>query len=266
MMFGREKIYAERNWKRRLGYTLLGELHMPGRLRIWHVIKEPRRLGYWKPTPLSLLDAGGGEGAFAYYCARRFPDWQVVIADDEPETIMRGQQIKDRLQLRNLEVNQVDLLDLHAEPRYDVIVCSDVLEHIENDHIVMRNLARALKAGGIVLLTSPAIPQPKHLGLVAWHEQRIGFHPSQYGHVRDGYSVADVQHLFRHTGLQSETIRGTFGRCGTLMFDLFFVTGDSQPHPLVYMMLLPLYMGLSVLDMSLPIRHGAGILAVGKKP
>jgi hypothetical protein len=49
------------------------------------------------------------------------------------------------------------------------------------------------------------------------------------------------------------------------MFDLFFVTGDSQPNPLVYMLLFPVYMGLSVLDVGLPIRYGSGILAVGKK-
>jgi SAM-dependent methyltransferase len=264
-MFGREKAYGEPDWKRRLGYALLGELHIPGRLRVWHMIKELRRLGYWQQKPIALLDAGGGEGAFAYYCARRFPDWQVVVVDDEPNTILRGQRIKDRLQLHNLEVCHADLLDLHAEPRYDVIICSDVLEHIERDDIVMQNLVHALKTGGVLLLTSPAIPQPRHLALVAWHEQRIGFHPSQYGHVRDGYSVDDVQRLFQNTNLHSATIRWTFGRCGTLMFDLFFVTGDSQPNPLVYMLLFPVYMGLSVLDVGLPIRYGSGILAVGKK-
>lgn len=264
-MFGREKTYGEPNWKRRFGYALLGELHIPGRLRIWHLMKELRRLGYWQHRPLSLLDAGGGEGAFAYYCARRFPQWQVVVADDEPDTIARGRLIKDQLQLRNLEVCHIDLLDFYAEHRYDVIICSDVLEHIERDDIVVQNLARALKAGGVLLLTSPTVPQPKHLALVAWHEQRIGFHPSQYGHVRDGYSVEDMQRLFQYAGLQAETIRCTFGRWGTLMFDLFFVTGDSNPNPLVYMTLFPVYMGLSVLDVSLPIRHGSGILAVGEK-
>lgn len=264
-MFGREKRYAEPDWKRRLGYTLLGEMHIPGRLRIWHLIKELRRLGHWQHKPLALLDAGGGEGAFAYYCARRFPEWQVVIADDEPDTIARGQRIKDRLQLHNLDVRQVDLLDFQETQPYDVIICSDVLEHIEADDIVVKNLARALKPGGVLLLTSPAVPQPRHLAAVARHEQRIGFHPSQYGHVRDGYSDKDIQHLFQHTGLDAKAIRWTFGRCGTLMFDLFFVTGDSKPNPLVYLLLFPLYLGLSVLDVNLPIRHGAGILAVGQK-
>ena len=265
-MFGREKAYGESDWKRRLGYRLLGEMHIPGRLRVWHLIKELRRLGYWRPAPITLLDAGGGEGAFAYYCARRFPQWQVIVADDEPDTIARGQQIKTRLALHNLEVRHADLMDFHDENSYDVVICSDVLEHIEDDDLVVQNLARTLKPGGILCLTSPSIPQRKHLALVARREQRIGFDPAQYGHVRDGYSVDDMRRFMQQTGLETEAIRWTFGRFGTLMFDLFFVTGDSQPHPLVYALLFPVYMGLSCLDVLMPNRSGSAIMAIGRHP
>ncbi|ETX01850.1 MAG: hypothetical protein ETSY1_05835 [Candidatus Entotheonella factor] len=266
MLFGREKRYGETDWKRRLGYTLLGEMHIPGRLRVWHLINALRHLGFWQPRPLTLLDAGGGEGAFAYYCARRFPAWQVVVADDEPETIARGQRMVDGLGLHNIQVQQVDLTALHATACYDIVICSDVLEHIEDDHTVVRHLARALKPGGVLCLTSPSIPQRRHLALVAWREQRIGFHPSQYGHVRDGYSAADMQHFLEANGLTVEVLRWTFGRFGTLMFDIFFVAGDNRPSPLAYAALFPFYMGLSALDVALPNHSGSAIMAVGRKP
>jgi 2-polyprenyl-3-methyl-5-hydroxy-6-metoxy-1,4-benzoquinol methylase len=264
-MFGREKAHGESDWKRRLGYRLLGEMHIPGRLRVWHIIKELRRLSYWQPAPITLLDAGGGEGAFAYHCARRFPQWQVVVADDEPDTLARGQQIKARLALHNLEVRRVDLTDFHEENAYNIVICSDVLEHIEADDLAVRNLARALKPGGILCLTSPSIPQRKHLALVARRERRIGFDPAQYGHVRDGYSAADMQRFLQHSGLKIESIRWTFGRFGTLMFDLFFVTGDSQPQPFVYALLFPVYMGLAGLDVLTPNHSGSAIMAIGRK-
>lgn len=265
MLFGREKRYGEADWKRRLGYNLLGEMHIPGRLRVWHLIKALRGLGLWRPGPLAMLDAGGGEGAFAYYCARRFPAWQVVVADDEPETIARGQRIQAGLGLQNLQVQQADLLECRAAACYDIVICSDVLEHIEDDHTVVRNLARALKPGGVLCLTSPSIPQRRHLALVAQREQRIGFHPSQYGHVREGYSAADMQHFLDANDLATETIHWTFGRFGTLMFDVFFVTGDNAPPPLLYAALFPFYMGLSALDVVWPNRSGSAILAVGRK-
>ena len=94
----------------------------------------------------------------------------------------------------------------------------------------------------------------------------IGFMPSDYGHVRQGYSDTDLCRLMENAGLEVDRIRWTFGRFGTLMFDLFFISGDSQPNPAVYIFLFPVYMVLSILDVVFPVRHGAGILGVGKKP
>jgi SAM-dependent methyltransferase len=265
-MYGREKAFGEPDWKRRTGYHLLGELHCPGRLRAWHVIKELRRLGLWSPEPRVLYDAGGGEGAFAYHVARRFPRWTVVIGDNEPATLERGARIKQALGLGNLSIREVDLREPGDEDAYDVVVCSDVLEHIDDDARVVKHLGRALRPGGVLIVTSPSVPQPRHLPLVRWRERRIGFHPSDYGHVRDGYSERQLEVLFDDAGLEVETVRQTFGPFGTLMFDLFFATGDSQPNPVVYAGLFPFYMTLAALDVSLATRHGAAVLGVARKP
>jgi SAM-dependent methyltransferase len=265
-MYGREKTWAETDWKRRWGYALFGELHIPGRLRSWHVIDELRRRGLWDARPRALYDAGGGEGAFAYHVARRFPAWPVVVADNEPRVLARAQRIKERLGLHNLTVRDVDLRDPGDEGTFDVVICADVLEHIEEDDRVVKHLAHALKPGGILLITSPSIPQPRHLPLVAWRERRIGFDPKQYGHVRPGYSADQLRTLLEHAGLGVDTIRFTFGAWGTLMFDLFFVTGDNRPNPLLYAALFPVYLGLARLDLAWPGAHGAAILGVGRKP
>jgi 2-polyprenyl-3-methyl-5-hydroxy-6-metoxy-1,4-benzoquinol methylase len=265
-MYGQEKAWAETDWKRRAGYRLLGELHIPGRLRSWHVVKELKRLGLWGPQPRSVYDAGGGEGAFAYWLARKFPRWRIVIADNEPGTIARGLQMKEALGLNNLEVRTVDLRDPGEQEAFDIVLCTDVLEHIEEDGVVAKHLAYALRPGGYLIVTSPSVPQPRHLPMVAWRERRIGFTPADYGHVRDGYSEATLAKLFDNVGLEVNLIRRTFGRFGTLMFDIFFCTGDSRPHPLVYAALFPFYMALAGLDLAFPGRTGAGILGVARKP
>jgi 2-polyprenyl-3-methyl-5-hydroxy-6-metoxy-1,4-benzoquinol methylase len=266
MLFGREKRHGERDWRRRIGYAVLGELHIPGRLRVWHIIRELRRLGLWSSRPLTVLDAGGGEGAFAYFLARKFPGWKVVVADNEPATIARGLRIKSRLNLANLDVREADLVHFADDALYDLIICSDVLEHIVEDELVVKGLAQVLKPGGVLIVTSPSVPQPRHLRLVAWRERRVGFKPSDYGHVRAGYSHQELRRVMGAAGLDVERTRTTFGPFGTLMFDLFFVTGDNRPNPIVYLALLPLYLVLSVLDLYLPGRHGAAILGVGRKP
>jgi len=129
----------------------------------------------------------------------------------------------------------------------------------------VQHLARALKPGGVLLVTSPSVPQPKHLPLVAWRERRIGFDPSDYGHVRDGYSEDRLRELFEGAGLSVESVRRTFGPAGTFMFDLFFVTGDSRPNPLVYLALFPFYMLLAAVDVLIPSRRGAAVMGVARK-
>lgn len=265
-MYGREKMWAETDWRRRLGYSLLGELHIPGRLRSWHVIAELRRRGLWNPAPLTLCDAGGGEGAFAYYVARRFPAWRVVVADNEPKTLDRADRIRRRLGLDNLEVVARDLCQPGEANAYDLVICADVLEHIDDDDRAVKHMAEALKPGGLMIVTSPSVPQPRHLPLVAWRERRIGFSPEDYGHVRQGYSLGRLAEVFANAGLDVDTVRYTFGRFGTLMFDVFFVTGDNRPNPLVFASLLPLYLALAKLDVVLPTRHGAAVLGVARKP
>jgi SAM-dependent methyltransferase len=266
VVYGQEKALGEPDWRRRLGYQIVGELHIPGRLRIWHVIKVLRRCGLWKDGPLTVLDAGGGEGAFCYHMARRFPRWRVVLGDNAVSTLEKASAVRKALRLGNLDVKEMDLLDLGERDVYDLVVCSDVLEHIEDDRGVVRNLATALKPGGHLIVTSPSVPQPRHLPLVAWRERRIGFSPADYGHVREGYSEGDLEEVFGSAGLVTDRVRRTFGPFGTLMFDIFFVTGDSHPNPLVFATLFPLYMTLSALDLVVPSRTGAGILGVARKP
>jgi SAM-dependent methyltransferase len=265
MLYGSEKAWGEPDWKRRLGYRLLGELHIPGRLRSWFIVRALRRLGFWDNTPRALYDAGGGEGAFALHVARRFPAWRVVVADNEARTIDRALRIKHALGLSNLDVREIDLREPGEASAYDIVVCADVLEHIEEDDRVVQHLGHALKPGGVLLVTSPSVPQPRHLPLVAWRERRIGFDPRDYGHVRAGYSEGRLSELFENAGLEVESVRRTFGPAGTLMFDLFFVTGDSRPHPLVYLALFPVYMLLAALDVLVPTRSGAAVLGVARK-
>jgi SAM-dependent methyltransferase len=265
MLYGAEKAWGEADWKRRLGYRWLGELHIPGRLRSWIIVRALRRLGCWDRRPRALYDAGGGEGAFALHVARRFPAWRVVVADNEARTIERALRIREALRLHNLEIREIDLREPGDENVYDVVICADVLEHIEEDDRVVRHLARALKPGGVVLVTSPSVPQPRHLPLVAWREHRIGFDPRDYGHVRAGYSEGRLRELFEGAGLEVDSVRRTFGPAGTFMFDLFFVTGDNRPHPLVYLALFPLYMLLAAVDVFIPSRRGAAVMGVARK-
>ena len=51
---------------------------------------------------------------------------------------------------------RVDLTDFHAENVYDIVICSDVLEHIEVEAVALEWIDEHLAPNGTLLLTVPA--------------------------------------------------------------------------------------------------------------
>jgi len=114
-------------------------------------------------------------------------------------------------------VRRVDLMMLAEADRYDLFYASHVMEHVPDDHAVLRNIHRALKPGGEAWLIVPLWDRPTEDGSYdippRERERRFGQwdHVRQYGpdfadRIRaagfeleeiDASSVdADVRHLF----------------------------------------------------------------------
>lgn len=265
MRLGEGKKFTEKDWKRRFAYSLLGEPHLPGWIRLQHVLRSLRGLPL-NGHPVRFLDAGCSRGDLLTYLAEQRPNWKFVGLELEGDRIEMAETIRQRVDLQNVSYLRADICRLPFENEFDVAVCSDVMEHIADDHVAFTDLTRALKPGGYLVITSPSVPQPKHLATVAWRERRIGFHPSEYGHVRDGYSTEGLKKIFEETGTEPVEIRYTYGPFGTLCFDLFFTIGDSKPNPLAYVTLYPLLKTLAHLDLHGTPHHGAAVLGIARKP
>ena len=265
-MFGSEKKYYEKKRIKRLAYALLGEVHVPGMLRAWHVMRKVARLDPGR-GPVKFFDAGCGRGDLVVHFSKKHPDWKVSGIEYDRERYETALEMKKRLGLANLTLRHGDLLQSSPlEDGADIMTCCDVLEHIENDEKAIKGLYMGLNPGGSLILTFPSIPQRKHLKLVEWRERRIGFKNSDYGHVRDGYSIEGISEKLRAAGFTDISCEYTYGFWGTLSFDLFFVLGDNRPHPAVFLLAFPFLMAAAGLDLLFPIKKGSGLLVVAKKP
>jgi SAM-dependent methyltransferase len=111
-----------------------------------------RRL--WDRLPRGhVLNAGCGAGSFTL----RLLDagYDVTSVDASEAFVERVRQlVGDR--------GAVELADLHAlrfeAGAFDAIVCGEVLEHLDDDQTAVREFARVLKPGGVVLASVPANP------------------------------------------------------------------------------------------------------------
>lgn len=264
-LYGSEKWIFQETALRRWAYRLFGEVNVPGRLRSYHVIRTLRRLGLTRRS-LHMLDAGCGRGDLALHLARRCPHWQILGVDADSTKVRNANWLAARHNLGNLRFETALLEELDLDSQFDLIISADVLEHVQDDSRVIANFCRAVRPGGYIIVTSPSVPQPWDLPTVKWRERRLNFDPSQYGHVRQGYDRSGLACKFAGAGAHIVDFRFTFGVFGTLAFDLFFTIGDNRPHPLVFAAFFPWLMVLAGLDVSLPCRHGAAVLAVARRP
>lgn len=93
---------------------------------------------------------------------------------------------------------------------FDVIICSEVIEHIVNTDNLLTELNRVLKSGGCLILTFPNVNQP-----ISWIVQIALDLPPVYSarykspHVRD-YTLRIVQKILSDFGFKTINITGTY--------------------------------------------------------
>ncbi len=104
----------------------------------------------------SAIDLGGGCGGWlAYLHERRGARFaELALADSSIEALtLAGPVVGDFA-----ERYQADLYDLGWHERWDVVFLLDVLEHLHDDAAVLRQIEAALRPGGLLFVTTPALP------------------------------------------------------------------------------------------------------------
>ncbi len=95
---------------------------------------------------LSLLNVGGSSGIIDEYLSRYFG--QVTGIDIDEKAIAYA---KEKFQKNNLRFEVSDAMNMtYKANSFDVVVCSQVYEHVPNADTLMTEIFRVLKPGGLV--------------------------------------------------------------------------------------------------------------------
>jgi ubiquinone/menaquinone biosynthesis C-methylase UbiE len=136
----------------------------------------------YAPNMNSFLDVGCGTGFILSKVSAMFPNASLFGSD----------MFSSGLHFASSRVHGVDFLQMDARnipyiEEFEAIGAFDVIEHIEEDTDVLNEMYRALKTGGIIILT---VPQHKWL----WS------HVDEYScHVRR-YGVGELQRKVEEAG------------------------------------------------------------------
>lgn len=104
---------------------------------------------------LSAIDLGGGCGGWINYLGHhlRCPFAELALADSS----LRALELAKTVVPGSVSRYQVDLCSLDWEKRWDVAFLLDVLEHLPDDLLALKEVQRALRPGGLLFVTTPAL-------------------------------------------------------------------------------------------------------------
>jgi SAM-dependent methyltransferase len=107
-------------------------------------------LDQYFPTAGSFLEVGAGTGHVARALRRHRPGMKLSAV----EPFRAGLEVA-AARGGDVELIQADALQLPYSAEFDVVGAFDVIEHIENDQRVLREMASAVVPGGGVVITVP---------------------------------------------------------------------------------------------------------------
>jgi SAM-dependent methyltransferase len=108
-------------------------------------------LGKYGARVASFMEIGCGTGFVLQGIASCFPQISLVGSEICPEGMaFAAERIKGRG-----EIMQMDARHIPFVAEFDAVGAFDVIEHIEEDDVVLQQIYRALKSDGLLLLTVP---------------------------------------------------------------------------------------------------------------
>ena len=137
---------------------------------------------------LRLLDAGAGEKQFKPFCQHL-----KYVSQDFAQYDGKGDNIG--LQTTSWNQDNLDIVsDIIAIPEpdkcFDVILCTEVFEHIPNPVLAIKEFARLLKSNGTLIITAPFCS----LTHFAPYHFSTGFNKYFYEHnlAAHGFSIVEI--------------------------------------------------------------------------
>jgi len=157
-----------------------------------------------------ILDIGCGVGTLSFYIASRGNDVKGI--DISHGAIAACKLNAKGLGLeKNVNFQAVDFLKTEINGGFDLILCSEVLEHLINEQLAIKKIFGNLRNGGILMVSVPSRNAPLfRLGFMKKFDKKVG-------HLRR-YDVSQLLDLFKKNNFEILEVKGTEGIFRNFLF------------------------------------------------
>ena len=232
-------------------------------LRAWHIKKELRKFHRQNQAEIQILDAGSGFGQYAHFLSGLSGSSTIKGVDVKEEQIEDCNRFFKKIGKDNrVHFEIADLTKFKEENKYQLILCVDVMEHIEEDVLVFKNYAASMTPGGMLLISTPSDQGGSD---VHEHDDKSFIEE----HVRDGYNIKEIEEKLSSAGFSKVLARYSYGWPGKISWRLsmkFPITMLNTSKifyillPIYYLITFPFLLILNALDVHLSYKTGTGLI------
>ncbi len=214
----------------KLAFRVIGLPHLGFRMRariiLGHALKASKQS--------KVLDAGCGYGLYSLSLAQEGFNAIDAVDIDAGRIATLERMFTEQPNLAskiNLKVGSLTALPFE-DNSYDMIICSEVVEHIKDDTAAVRELSRVLKPGGKLIFSVP-------------HDSTINQKTyGRFAHERPGYTKEKLVTMFGQHGVVLTSTTYYEYRPGNSLFNGFNAINSK---PLLGVLFYPFYI-LYILD------------------
>ncbi len=232
-------------------------------LRTWHIKREIRFIRSSLPRNAEILDAGSGFGQYSYHLTQKFPYSQVTGVDVKEEQITDCNTFFGKLGLSDrVNFKVADLTKFREQEKYSLVLSIDVMEHILEDVDVFKNFHYSMKAGGILLISTPSDQGGSDV-----HDDSDQSFIEE--HVRDGYNIVEIHDKLKSAGFSEVNARYSYGIHGGISWRLsmkypIIMLNTSKLFfllmPFYYLLTFPVCLVMNFIDVRVKHRSGTGLI------
>lgn len=223
-------------------------------------IRARRILPMVSGTPKRVLDAGCGVGVFCFEMAKKLKESRILGIDSDEEQIRINNKIALTAGLKNCHFQTGNVCEFGYREQFDMVLCVDVIEHIENDVGVCRGLFDALTEGGKLIMHVPA----KYRRWI-FFRKRLNFWKEK-DHARPGYTLEEITGILEEVGFVICLAKYTYGWLETVTNNISnIISRSKKENKYLYALAFPILSFISYWGQFSNPGDGSGILVVAEK-
>lgn len=139
-----------------------------------------------------LLDVGGYDGTISQNLKKVHPYLKVIVVDKNTSGLHLAKE-------GGLNAIRTSVLKLPLDKdSYDIVLCLDLIEHVQEDEKLIKEISYVLKKEGKIILTTPTQSGVNFPFLPKKYTNLIN---KNWGHLRKGYSIDNLKEMFQKYNL-----------------------------------------------------------------